>query len=147
MARKYNKQTGAAKSRAAMIGRHEGEAARTDAGAARERMIERGQKAGERPQSAQEARDRMIARHDDIDDAQRELYDTMNTATARATKKMIEGEDAEEGLIAACLRDIYGEGIEAAQPEKPQRSAEEARREMIDRMSGANPDRLPGNGR
>ena len=43
MAGKYNRQTGADSSRAAMIGRHEGETTRADAKDARTRMIERGQ--------------------------------------------------------------------------------------------------------
>lgn len=143
MAKRYtNRQTAAEKSRAAMIGRHEGAAARTDAAergaeAARERMIERGQ-----------------FRHDDTDEGQRAVADMMNTAASKATKRMSEGQEPDEALIAACLRDIYDEEGQNAGPEIPQRSADQARQEMIDRMSGACPDRLPrdyepfpGNGR
>ncbi len=71
----------------------------------------------------------------------------MNTAASKATKKMIDGEEADKDLIAACLRDIYDEQGQNAGPEKPQRGAEQARREMMERMSGACNDRLPGNDR
>lgn len=150
MAKRYtNRQTAAEKSRAAMIGRREGAAARTDA--AEGRMTKRSQ-------GAEAARDRMIERgqfrHDNTDEGQRAVADMMNTAASKATKRMIDGEEPDEALIAACLRDIYDEEGQNAGPERPQRSADQARQEMIDRMSGACPDRLPrdyeptpGNGR
>lgn len=114
------------------------------ASAARDRMISRHDGSAEaRKGGAEAARAAMLARHDGAEhESQQFVADMMRTNAGKAWEKVAQGEGPNEELVAACFRDLYDEGaMEPHQTATP--SADEARARMLERMSGACPDRLP----
>jgi hypothetical protein len=116
---------------------------------ARERMITRHDGRNAHRTTAEEARKRMIARHDGTaaEDTQKAIADSMRTVTDEEYRAAIEGLDIEatlDEMFKRAYKDIYGGSNAQEKPERQQqRTADEARAAMIERMSGNCPDRIP----